>query len=284
MSAQSPHTASQTISTQASLVSQMLLPLLKGIIKLCIKRSIKIQEFEELVKAVFIEESIHELQRNNESVSTSKLAIMTGLHRRDVERLRKGEIEKGGKDVLTRILGQWKNDKRFIYKPGKPKPLTFSSSTGDFVELVHCVSRELNPYTILFELERLEFVKKEGELVSLVVDEYVPKENIEEAFRLLGKDVHTLINAVDNNVFSKQETPHLHLTTTYDNIPPQYLSQIKTWILNEGSKLHSRARNYISKFDSDLNPKLKKLPGRASVEFGSFSFTDIIKEEKNETE
>lgn len=86
---------------------------------------------------------------------------MTGIHRKDVDRLILGERKVDpATDVFTRVFGQWQNDKRFS-KNGRPKALDLGGEAVYFAKLVQSVSKEHNPYTVLFELERLGFIKRQ---------------------------------------------------------------------------------------------------------------------------
>src|SRR5262249_10135934 len=135
----------------AEVFSLCLRALLRPLVRFCLRHSIKLQEFLELAKSVFLEMGMEELGRQDAAPSTSRIAVMTGLHRKDVERLKAGiGTRRAAGDIFTRVVGQWQTDPRFSSKRGSPRPLKLEGKEGDFVTLVESVSRELNPYTILF--------------------------------------------------------------------------------------------------------------------------------------
>lgn len=246
--------------------------LLLPIVRWCLRSSIKAQTIMEVLKESLVEAADSELAAIGETATSNRISVMTGVHRQDVNRIRSGEPGKKGLDTLTRVIGQWRNDKRFTTESNKPKSLTLNAKSGSFVELVSSISKEINPYTVALELERLNLVKRNKESLSLVAKEYLPRKNLIATANLLSKDIQDLILAGESNAVNEELVPNLHLTTRYDNIRLDALPKVKRWLMNEGAKLHERARDYLSKLDIDINPADKKgITGGGYVAFGTFS-------------
>jgi hypothetical protein len=243
----------------------------------------KTQSIFEVFKEALVQAAEEDLRNRGEAVTANRISVMTGVHRQDVGRIKEGDTGKRGADVLTRVIGQWRGDKKFLTDSKRPKKLTLSAKAGSFVELVESVSRDVNPYTVALELERLKLIKREGEEISLLAQEYVPRKNLQVASELLGKDIDDLLKAGEFNAVSNLKIPHLHLTTRYDNIRQAELPKIQKWFMEEGAKLHDKARKYLSKFDQDLNPKDSDSEGSGGyVSFGTFSFSSQKEESKEE--
>ena len=248
--------------------------LLLPIVRWCLRSSIKVQTIMEVLKESLVEAADQELSALGETVTPNRISVMTGVHRQDVNRVRSGEPGKKGLDTLTRVIGQWRNDKRFTTESNKPKSLTLNAKSGSFVELVSSISKEINPYTVALELERLNLVKRNKESLSLVAKEYLPRKNLIATANLLSKDIQDLILAGESNAVKEELVPNLHLTTRYDNIRLDALPKVKRWLMNEGAKLHEKARDYLSKLDIDINPSDKKtISGGGYVALGTFSLT-----------
>ena len=254
------------------LLLEGLKQMLRPIARFCLNRSIKIQDAGEMLKYAFLEVAKEELQREAKLVSNSRLSVMTGLHRRDVVRLRldRQEISENA-PLLLRVIGQWQQDSRFIDKKGTPKSLSIEGKKSQFVELVQSISKDLNPYTVLFELERVGAVRRDDEALSLNADVYVPEGDVKESLGLLGRDMEDLILAVDENIFKKPTIPHLHIKTRYDNVALSAMPELQRWCLDLGAKVHAEVRAKLAKYDKDLNPKLKGEVGGAIISFGTFA-------------
>lgn len=253
-----------------------LVHLLEPIAAFCLRRGVKVQDAIECFKQAFAKAAHRELVRAGETASVSKVAIMTGLHRRDATRLSLG-IEKNPEDpaLTARILGQWRSDRRFLGRDGRPKILTIKRDGGDFLKLVHSVSKDLNAYTVLFELERIGAVERDGDKLKLKRDVFVPKEDIRGGLGLLASDAKDLFLAVEENLFGSNKTPHLHIKTFYDNVCEDNVEEIRQWFLDKGAIFHEEARRYLSQFDKDINPRLHARKGGVRVAVGSFSRIEL---------
>lgn len=258
--------------------------LLRPVVRLALRHGLKVQDCYEVLKRVFISEARVELERCAERETVSRLAVMTGLHRRDVARLSEAADEEG-EDVtlLTRIIGRWRVDPKFSTRR-KPKPLRIEGGSGDFAELVSSSSRDLNPYTVLFELERLGIVRRSGDMVELLRDAFEPAGDTTRGLQLLSSDVQDLVEAVDQNLFNRPDVPNLHIKTEYDSIPSECLPQIRNWFIETGARFHEEARRFLSQFDKDLNPKLYGKEGRSRVMVGSFSRIETHRSETDQKE
>lgn len=255
--------------------------LLRPIVRLCLKRSIRFQEFGEIARLVYVECAEQELQRDGHEVNVSRISIATGLQRRDVTRLWNVEPEvKEHTALLHKVLGQWKGDKRFSERSERPRPLTFKGVESEFAQLVNAVSQDLNVYTILFELERLSLVEKKGERLFLIGDTVVPQKDLKRGSELLSNDIQDLITAVDENLFGHPEILNHHVKTHYDNISIEALPRIRQWLLDKGELFHRAARKFISRYDIDINPTINDKKGGGRVALGSFSVTELDKGKK----
>ena len=97
---------------------------LRPLVRFCLKRSISVQQAIELLKQTFIEVAADELRKSGQSVNVSRLRVATGMHRRDVVRIfREGEVREHSSNLLSNVIGQWQQDRRFLTKTRKPKVL-----------------------------------------------------------------------------------------------------------------------------------------------------------------
>lgn len=256
--------------------------MIRPLVRFCLRNSIKIQELSECVKVVFIDEAKHQLEQIGEQETISRLAVMTGMHRRDVSRILAQDIKTSaaGSSLIVNVVGQWRNDKRFQEKSKdgsgqttkKAKRLSFGSADSEFNKLVALVSTDLNPATVLFELERVGAIKRcEDQSLELISESYIPRGDVLEAYKILSEDLDTLSCAVEENMLEQPIVPNHHLRTSYDKIRIDNLPEIKEWFLREGHAFHLKARNYLSQFDQDINPDRNYSGKFFKVVCGSFS-------------
>lgn len=246
----------------------------------CVSRGIRFPDFLELSKQTFVEAAEHQLSKEQREMSHSRVSIMTGLQRPEVKRLLSHKMKVEPKDIVTRLLGQWERDRKFVDSRGKPKHLSVQGTNSEFAKLVHTVSTDLNVHTVRFELERLGLIKIEGDKAKLLQKEYISHGDPQQALRFGSEDVHDLLIAVEENAFISSKTVNLHARTQYDNIPDEFIPRIKESILELGKSFHAKVRDLLAPFDKDLNPKIANAEGRNRVVVGTFSRAHLVEEEE----
>jgi hypothetical protein len=254
----------------------LLRNLLRPAVRFAIRRGIKVRTITEELKGLLLEEAHHELARTHEDVNVSRLSVITGLQRRDIQRLSTPIPDATNKhlDLMTRVIGTWSTNERFS-RGSQPRELSLSGSESDFAILVRSVSSDLNPSTILFELERLRLVERDGNCVRLLWSAYQISGDVDDAYALLERDLSCLVMGVDHNITRQTQPPNLHISTRFDNVSTEALARIRDWLLHRGAAFHAEIREFVGSFDKDINPQRYSEPGGARVTVGSFSLCEI---------
>lgn len=264
-----------------SLVLECVRLMLRPIVRLCLRRYVRLQDFIEISKVAFVDIAQEELEKSGDNVSASRITVVSGVHRKDVSRiLAEGGPVRVGANLITRVIAHWEQDKRFCTKAGKPKVLDCEGRESEFAELVKSVSAELNPYSVLYELERMGTVERSDKGLRLQQGSSVSPSSLKEGFAMLARDTEDLMEAVEDNLSGEFEPPNLHLRTEYDNILVDAVPKVRAWLIEEGSSLHRRARAFLSQYDKDVSPSDK--PGGIRVVLGAFSRVEQKDSTKNE--
>ena len=239
-----------------SLIRMCLRFIARGTIRFCLKHSVKVQELEETLRFLYLEEAAAELRKSAEKVSQSRLSVITGLSRKEVLRMETLEQEERGSsaNLVMKVVGLWQSHSQFADRQKTPKVLSFGFEQSDFNKLVTMVSTDLNPATVLFELERVGSAVRTKDGVKLLVKSYRPRGDAQAGFKVLGDDIEDLISVVEENVFVQPTVGNLHLRTEYDRIREDGVTALKTWLIKEGNAFHARAREKIASFDQDVSP------------------------------
>jgi hypothetical protein len=230
----------------------------------------------DLLKEVFVESAKAELASAGETPSLSRLSVMTGVHRKDVTRIERAGDRKGsGENLIARVMVQWQHDPRFATKQGRPRVLTAEGRESEFAALVRSINGEdVSPYSVLHEMERLGAVERSPKGLRLIWRDFVAGDDLRSGLEMLASDTADLGMAVEENLFKPSESlKNLHLKTEFDNILPEAVSEIRAWILQEGSLFHRRVRDFLARYDRDITPSLKASGGRCRVVLGTFSLT-----------
>jgi len=262
--------------------------ILQALVRWCLKKGVRSAQVEELVRQTFVHEAQREIRDAKSEFSVSKVSVITGLHRSEVSRLLSGEDRAASQhDVLNRIIGLWSTAKRYRTKQGEVRALTHEGLQSEFAALVAEVSKEVTHYPILFELERIGAIEYHGNSVKLIAQGYAPRGDVQYGLDLLALDAADLVSAVESNILQKDPEPSLHLRTSFDNIDPKDLGEIRQWVHRKGVEFHAAMREHLSQYDRDLtdngerSDKHYALDGaqdapeeRAQVSVTSFSVAD----------
>lgn len=253
--------------------------LMRPILELCLRHSIKLDELVEVSKRGLVEIAKRDIEAQGDSASGSRISVLTGVHRKDVSRLDNNQHEVlESRNVSARVVGQWQQDKRFCSKAGKPRVLSAQGKASEFVKLVQSVSVDLNPYTVLYELLRVGAIERTAQGIKLRTRVYLPKGDLPQGFKLLSADLSDMLRAVEENLLDPPVVPNHHIKTEYDNIPQQHAEKIRNWFYHEGSTFHQKARKFLASFDRDFSKQVAKNDGRLRVALGSFSRIEDISE------
>lgn len=260
----------------STIIINALKLIMRPIVAFCIRHSLRIQDLTEIGKSLFVELAAKELEKQGMEGKSSRISVVSGLHRRDVMRfMNSSEPIDKAQDVISKVIGQWQNDKRFTDSKGSPKPLSYGFEKSDFTKLVRLISNDTSASSVMLEMGRIKSIETKNDKVTLILGSYIPKGNPMHGFKILSDDIEDLRQAVEDNVFENATPPNMHFRTVYDRIDPKAKKEIDLWLLEQGQELHLRARQFLSKFDLDINPNSASDKKPLRVALSSFS---LIKE------
>jgi Family of unknown function (DUF6502) len=228
-----------------------------------------------LVREVFVTFAHQNLKNTGSDSNSSKISLATGIHRGEVNRILSSTTPIiPRKDLVYRVIGQWQSNPRFRDQRGKPRVLSCEGIDSEFHLLVLSVSREVNPYSVLFELERIGAVERKDGDVTLHVPHYHIESDLKKALQIVGDDIHDLLLVASSNVENLPQDSQLHLRTEYDNVRKESIPLLRRWLLKEGDRVHSKARRLFARYDKDSNPHVKGEAG-ARVSFTTVGCIEI---------
>ncbi|MEL7186936.1 MAG: DUF6502 family protein [Pseudomonadota bacterium] len=139
---------------------------LRPIIKILLRYGIGFSQFAETVKTAYVDVASSEFGIRGRPTNISRVAVMTGLTRKEVRRLRT-KME-GGEDTvkvkttpITEVLHRWHSDEDFLDENGRPLVLSFSGGSPSFVDLVKKHGGDIPPGAMRTELKRVDAVEED---------------------------------------------------------------------------------------------------------------------------
>ena len=265
------------------IIRRSLKLIIRPVVSFCLRNGLRIQDLSASMREVFLELASEQLRSEGVDASASRLSVATGIHRKFIPALLKQRpTAQSSRSLLIRLIETWQRDRRFS-KDKLARPLSVQHPHGEFFELVNKVSADLNPYTVLSELERRGVVRRENTTITLHEQFLVISEDLIEALNIVSADSNDLLRATEENITKDNRLKNLQLSTEYDNIAPSQADAIRAWLLAEGSALHTRAREFLAPLDRDFNPSTSTEQSRLRVKLAAFSFVEDISEKKGDT-
>jgi len=136
---------------------------LRPLARIMLRSGVGYRQFAELAKLAFVQEAIGEKDARGRRTNLSRVAIRTGISRKEVARLQ-SQIE--GRSEMTstaravdfhsvhaaRVLQLWYSDPRFIDSDGSPRTLPFSDQDTSFSSIVKAAGGDVPPGAVRAEM------------------------------------------------------------------------------------------------------------------------------------
>ena len=206
--------------------------LLRPLVRILIRNGVAHGAFAELTKKVFVDVAFDEFSPDGKKQTVSRVAVLTGLTRKDVKRLHElqqtdDSSSQARFNRAVRVISGWRNDKRYLDGEGKPVDLPMSGKRRSFDELVRQYSGDIPTKAMLSMLVEAGSVKEVGGNVRLVRHAYVSGSDPTEKLDILGSDVFELISTIDHNMTADPGALLFQRKVSYDNIDPGSLARLK---------------------------------------------------------
>lgn len=160
--------------SETSSLSHALAPILLPLARMMIDGGMTLPEAVELLKSALVQAAGDAAPDG----SNSQLSLVTGVHRKDIKRLRDNRPKPRSISAMARVMSLWQNDPDFLTLAGSPRPLgRHSGSDGPgFDDLVRRTKIDAAPATVLQILEEAGNVHVEGEEIELRSSAFVPSD------------------------------------------------------------------------------------------------------------
>ena len=188
---------------------QALRTMLKPLVKLFISQGLTHAEFTEAAKEVYVEIALRDFE-TDERINKSRVAILTGLTRKEVKNVIDRALESGHQEKLysrpERVLAGWYSDPNYTGPYGIPLELPYEASEGDqqsFVGLVKTYSGDMAPRQMLNELIRSGSVVEIDKRYKAVSRLYEPTALSPELIERLGEIGQRFFSTAATNIEKK---------------------------------------------------------------------------------
>jgi len=255
--------------------------ILRPLVKRLLAMGVPFGRLEARLRELFVEVADTEFALPRRPQTDSRIALLTGINRKEVRRLRSAAGEAGPRsftmNYASALISRWLTDAQTADRSGRPRPLPYSASRGpSFMKLARQVTADLAPGVLLEELARSGAVEvRDGDVVVLKSGAYVPKVEASEKLQILAEDPPELIDTILRNTFEGDERL-LQRKVYYDNLGTAAAKQIRTEMRREGERFLRRVNRLLARHDRDRNPKAAG-GGRYYAGMGVYFFETVEK-------
>ncbi|MDX2222088.1 MAG: DUF6502 family protein [Rhodospirillaceae bacterium] len=256
--------------------------LLRPLIRLLIAKGVGLPALMEILKGVYISvaaESFGEPGKTagDKKITDSRISLLTGVHRKDVKRLR-GQPEDAFSPPKSVGIGalavaRWMSSAATTDAQGQPLPLPRqpeSAGAPSFDGLIESVSKDVRPRAVLDDWLALGVARLDDQgRVVLNRAAFVPEKGLEEKAFFLGRNVHDHLASAVHNVLGAGN-PLMDRSVHYSHLTP---ASVKT-LTDTAERLGMQSLLAINRLALELSDQDKqKTDADQRVNFGLYFYS-----------
>ena len=273
-----PNMVNAIKQTLSGAVHRVLYPL----VRILIRHGVAFDDFAEIAKRAYVEVGMKELGIEGRIPSVSRVAIISGLTRKEVQRIANRDAETTSEGEMrynraARVVAAWVRDPQFSDVSGKPRILPLNGNTDPgFAELVKQHSGDVPTRAMLDELLRVGAVERtvDGH-IRLLGRAYIPRASEVDKLTILGHDVSDLINTIDHNLLGGNAEPYFQRKVMYDNLSVEAVERFRRLSRKQAQSLIEKWDRWLAEHDRDANPEVSG-EGRVRAGLGIYYFEERL--------
>ena len=210
--------------------------LLRPLVRLMLAHQITYPYLVNMLKSIYVETADEDFKVEGKRQSDSRINLLTGVHRKDVKRLR----AEPGKSLNTprtisigaQMIAYWTGSEQFTDSAGKPRPLPLRSAGATdpalptFDDLVELVCRQdIRPRVILDEWQHMGIARLEDGGVTLNTGAFTPDKSFDEKAFFFGKNIHDHLSASTFNLLGHKPS-YFDRSVYYDNLTLESVEEL----------------------------------------------------------
>lgn len=232
---------------------------MRPLVRILLRHGISFGEFAEILKAVYVEVAGRDFALPVGRQSQSRIAIITGLTRKEVARVvialdRDVIADASNLNRVGRVLTGWHQDPDFTGPYGMPYELSFEASPGrrSFTDLVRRYSGDMPPRAMLDELKRVGAADEtpSGQ-VRVLARSYLPSKTDPATLDFMALALTDLAETLDHNLDAPL-TAKLFERRVWApaGIPKDSIEEFKVLIGDKGQQFLESLDDWLSKRES----------------------------------
>jgi uncharacterized protein YbjQ (UPF0145 family) len=261
--------------------------LLRPLVRLLLSFQITYPFLVSLLKSIYVDVADNEFSVDGKRQSDSRITLLTGVHRKDVKRLRSETSTSANLprsvSIGAQLIAYWLGSPQFLDDQGKPMPLPMRAAASPdsqptFDDLVELVCRQdIRPRVILDDWIHLGVAHlDEADRVVLNTGAFTPDKGFNEKVFFFGKNLHDHIAAGTHNLLGNKPA-YFDRSVYYDKLSEASLNELHQLATELGMQalinMNSKALALQQKDASSHKPVQKSANYR--MNFGIFHYNNL---------
>jgi hypothetical protein len=229
---------------------------LRPIARWLLKSGVTWKEFAELSRIVFVDVAATEFGLRGRPTNVSRIALLTGMTRREVRRYRESAVatpvaDSRAEDDLnhaSRVLAGWHLDAEFIDELGRPRVLDAGGDGATFAQLVRRYAGDIPATALIKELLRSGSIERAADGRYRALRRfYMPRAMDGQAVERAGAVIADLATTVEHNLSREAaEPPRFEGRAQNRHIDPRQLPAFRAFMEREGQAFLERCDEWLS--------------------------------------
>ena len=245
-----------------------------------VRCGVSYKEFAQVAKVAFVDVVSKDYGIRGRQTNISRVAVLTGLTRKEVSRIRSSERTKGS-DVLAprcrpeQILEAWHRLEEYTDSKGNPLVISADGDEPCFSALVKRVGGDIPFGAMLKELTRAGSVEESGSgRYKAVSKTFMPDATDPESIVIAGEAIHDLIETISWNLFqSPGQAKRLERRVYSDQLDPREIEKFKKEANEKAKDLLEELDELVSTRDAWAREG-EKQRRRVRIGLGIYLFED----------
>ncbi len=209
--------------------------IMRPLVKFLIANQITYPHLINLLKSTYVDVAEKNFIVEGKKQTDSRINLLTGVHRKDVKRLRSEQENPAERpaniSIGAQLIARWVGDKSLLNEDGSPKTLPLQDddefSMNSFEGLVANIAKgDIRPRVVLDELMRLEMVELDPDHnVILKTKAFTPNRGQEEKLYFFGKNIQDHLCAGVHNL-SGEQPPFFDRSVYYDELSESSIQEL----------------------------------------------------------
>lgn len=238
---------------------------LRPIARMLLRSGIGYKQFTELAKVAFIQEALGDRDGRGRRINLSRVAIKTGLSRKEVARLR-ARMDSGARLGLSdgdcvyhsghaaRVLQLWHVDPRFTTSAGLPKALRFTGEEPTFSSLVRAAGGDVPPGAVRAELfDANSIVEDDNGRLTPTKRYFVPADAGEELVVGFTHIVSPVLEGLARNTDRESKQPFIQRLAYSDRLPTSAIPHFRDVARDRASEFVQVIDDWLSSHEANAD-------------------------------